>query len=91
MTSYRSLEEESVFERPLRRSRRSRMVAGVCGVIGEWLGWDPTVVRVLFVLFAILASPFVALAAYAILYLLLPDGRTPRESCRRYWRDIDPF
>ena len=39
--------------RPLRRSRRHRMVAGVCGGIAEWLGWDPTLVRVLYVVASI--------------------------------------
>lgn len=25
------------------------MLAGICGGIAEWLGWDPTLVRVLYV------------------------------------------
>ena len=29
------------------RSRRHRMIAGVCGGLAEWLGWDPTLVRIL--------------------------------------------
>jgi phage shock protein PspC (stress-responsive transcriptional regulator) len=90
ITDY-SLEDEILYEPPLRRSRRNRMAAGVCGGLAEWLGWDPTLVRVLFVAFAVLASPFVALAAYTILFLLIPDAKTPRETVRRYWRDLDPF
>lgn len=90
MTEY-GLDEESLYHHPLRRSRRHRMAAGVCGGLAEWLGWDPALVRVLFVAFALLASPFIAVAVYAILFLLIPDGRTPRETARRYWRDLDPF
>ena len=33
----------------LRRSRNS-MLAGVCGGLADWLGWDPTVIRVLWVI-----------------------------------------
>ncbi|NTW78281.1 MAG: PspC domain-containing protein [Syntrophaceae bacterium] len=33
---------------PLYLSSRNRMLAGVCGGIAEWLGWDVTLVRVLF-------------------------------------------
>jgi len=34
---------------PLRRSRRRRVLAGVCGGFADWLGWDPTLVRILYV------------------------------------------
>ena len=30
------------------RKSRNRIIAGVCGGIAEWLGWDPTLVRVLY-------------------------------------------
>jgi phage shock protein C len=34
---------------PLYRSRKHKIIAGVCGGIAEWLGWDPTVVRIAYV------------------------------------------
>jgi len=34
------------------------MIAGVCGGIAEWLGWDPTLVRVLYVLVSIFTLHF---------------------------------
>ena len=34
---------------PLYRSRKHKMIAGVCGGFAEWLGWDPTVVRIAYV------------------------------------------
>jgi phage shock protein PspC (stress-responsive transcriptional regulator) len=73
MRSERWIEEERLLERPLRRSRRSRMVCGVCGGLAEWLGWDPTVVRLAFVLLAIVASPVVGVGAYVVLCLLVPE------------------
>ena len=61
---------------PLRRSRRHRLVAGVCGGLGEWLGWRPTVVRVLFVLVG--ALPFLSgIVVYLALWLLLPEEGAP--------------
>ena len=40
---------------PLVRSRRNKILAGVCGGIADWLGWDPTLVRVLYVVVSVLS------------------------------------
>jgi phage shock protein C len=61
----------SVTHRPLRRSRRHRMVAGVCGGLAEWRGWNPTAVRVAFVLVGALPI-FPGFIAYLLLWLLVP-------------------
>ena len=58
--------------RPLRRSRRHRMIAGVCGGIAEWLGWDPTLVRVLYVVGSILSAAFPGILVYIILWIIVP-------------------
>ena len=34
----------------LTRSRKERMIAGVCGGLAEYLGWDPTLVRIVYAL-----------------------------------------
>ena len=60
--------------RPLRRSRRHRMVAGVCGGIAEWLGWDPTLVRVLYVVGSILSVAFPGILVYIILWIIVPSA-----------------
>ena len=59
---------------PLRRSRRSRMIAGVCGGLAEWLGWDPTLVRVLYVVVSILSAAFPGLLVYVILWIVMPEA-----------------
>jgi phage shock protein C len=51
---------------------RERVIAGVCGGIAEWLGWDPTVVRVLYVLVSILSVAFPGLLVYIILWFVMP-------------------
>jgi phage shock protein PspC (stress-responsive transcriptional regulator) len=58
--------------RPLRRSRQ-RLLAGVCGGLADWLGWDRTLVRVLYVLVSVLSAAFPGLLVYVILWILIPE------------------
>lgn len=57
----------------LQRSRENRMIAGVCGGLAEWLGWDPTLVRVLFVLVSLLSAAFPGLIVYLVMWFLMPE------------------
>lgn len=56
----------------LRKSRTDKMIAGVCGGIAEYLGWDPTIVRIIFVVTTFIGwgSPVLL---YFILALIMPD------------------
>ena len=54
------------------RSTRHRLIAGVCGGIAEWLGWSPTVVRILYVLISILSAAFPGIIVYVVLWLVMP-------------------
>jgi phage shock protein PspC (stress-responsive transcriptional regulator) len=58
--------------RPLRRSTRDSMIAGVCGGLAQWLGWDATLVRVLYVVLSIVSAAFPGMIVYAILWLIMP-------------------
>ena len=60
---------------PLHRSRQHRILAGVCGGIADWLGWSPTVVRILFVVISIASAAFPGILAYIILWLVMPKAR----------------
>ena len=55
----------------LYRSRSDRSVAGVCGGIADYLGIDPTLVRIIWVLFAVAGGPGVIL--YVIMALVVPE------------------
>ena len=55
----------------LLRSRKNRVIAGVCGGIGEYLGIDPTVVRLLWVVFTLMAG--VGILAYIIAWIIIPE------------------
>ena len=56
----------------LRRSRTNKMIAGVCGGIAEWLDWDPTVVRLTYVLVSVLSAAFPGILVYLVLWLVTP-------------------
>jgi len=58
---------------PLKRSRRHRMIAGVCGGLAEWLDWDVTLVRILYVLVSIFSAGFPGILAYIILWVVMPN------------------
>jgi phage shock protein C len=54
------------------RSRDDRMIAGVCGGLARWLGWDPTAVRILYVLLSIFSAGFPGTIVYIILAFVMP-------------------
>jgi len=51
---------------------RDALIAGVCGGLAEWLGWDPTVVRILYVLVSICSVAFPGIIVYLILWVVMP-------------------
>ena len=57
----------------LRRSRKDRMIAGVCGGLAAWLQWDPTSVRVLYVVVSIVSVAFPGILVYLALWLVMPE------------------
>ena len=56
----------------LQRSRENRMIAGVCGGLAEWLGWNPTLVRILYVVVSLASAAFPGILAYLLLWFLMP-------------------
>lgn len=48
------------------------MIAGVCGGIAEYLGWDATLVRIIF-LILVFTSFGTMVLFYFILALIMPD------------------
>lgn len=61
---------------PLQLSNRYKMIAGVCGGIAEWLGWDVTLVRVLYVIVSVVSVAFPGILVYLILWALMPRRLT---------------
>jgi len=54
----------------LYRSRTNSVIAGVCGGLGEYLGIDPVLVRIFFLLFVFAGGSGVLI--YLLLWLIIP-------------------
>jgi len=54
------------------RKSNDRILGGVCGGIAEWLGWDPTLVRILYVIVSIASIAFPGILIYLVLWLIMP-------------------
>ena len=59
--------------RPFVRSRHDRMIAGVCGGIAQRVGWNSTLLRVIFVIVSLASAAFPGILVYLILWLLMPE------------------
>ncbi len=55
----------------LYRSRTERQIAGVCGGLGNYMGIDPTVIRLLFILGLVFVGG--TLLAYIVLAIVIPE------------------
>lgn len=49
------------------------MLGGVCGGLAEFLGWDATLVRVLFVLISFLSAAFPGIIVYVAMWIIMPS------------------
>ena len=51
---------------------RHRWIAGVCGGLADWLGWNPTLVRFLYVVVSIVSVGFPGTIVYIVLWIVVP-------------------
>lgn len=51
----------------------NKVIAGVCGGVAEFLGWSPTVVRVLWVILTP-TTLFAGFFIYLLLWILMPQA-----------------
>lgn len=63
----------SAAPRALARSLNDRMLAGVLGGIAHRFGWQPNLLRVLYVVVSIVSAAFPGILVYLILWLLMPN------------------
>lgn len=52
----------------------NRVIAGVCGGIAEYLGWDTTLVRLLYLVISIASAAFPGTLVYIILWIVMPKA-----------------
>lgn len=58
--------------RPFTRSRDDQWIAGVIGGLAARLGWDSTLLRIVYVLVSIASAAFPGIIVYLLLWLLMP-------------------
>lgn len=56
----------------LYRSRTNRILCGVCGGLGEYFDIDPTIIRLLWILFIFAGGS--GILAYIIAWLIVPEA-----------------
>jgi phage shock protein C len=50
----------------------NRVIAGVCAGLAEYLGWDVTIVRILYLVLSILSAAFPGILVYIIMWIVMP-------------------
>jgi phage shock protein C len=58
---------------PVLRSRDDKIIAGVCGGFAKALGWNSTLVRILYVIVSIVSAAFPGTIAYLVLWMVMPE------------------
>ena len=56
----------------LTRTNHDAILGGVCVGMARWLGWDPTLVRVVYVLVSFFSAAFPGILAYLVLWIIMP-------------------
>ncbi len=61
-------------KKPLRRSFANRMISGVVGGLSEYVGIDPVLGRVIYVLASLVTGVMAGVIAYVVLMVVMPEG-----------------
>jgi phage shock protein PspC (stress-responsive transcriptional regulator) len=51
----------------------NRVIAGVIAGVAEWLGWDVTLTRLLYLLLTLFTGVVAGIVAYTILWIMMPE------------------
>lgn len=51
-----------------------KVIAGVCGGLANYFGWDPALVRVLYLLISVFSAAFPGILVYVVLWIVMPQG-----------------
>lgn len=72
------------------RDRWDKKVSGVCGGLGQYLGMDPTIIRLLVVLICIFTGVLPLLVLYIIAWMLIPQGPPTyiQFECKKLYRSV---
>ena len=51
-----------------------KVIGGVCAGLANYFGWDPALVRILYVLISIFSAAFPGILVYIVLWIVMPQG-----------------
>ena len=68
------------------RSRKERMISGVCGGIAEYFNLDPSLVRIIWILFSL---PGAGVLAYIVAVLIIPEKPIDFGHCPKCGEETD--
>ena len=51
---------------------QDKVIAGVCAGIADYFGWDPALVRILYLVISIFSAGFPGVLVYLILWIVMP-------------------
>jgi len=55
-----------------------KKLGGVCAGLAEYLGWDVTATRALYLILSVFSAAFPGILVYIILCLIMPEGDVER-------------
>ena len=67
----------SMPDKKLQRSRSDRKIAGVCGGFADYLDWDPTLVRIVWLLLTFFVGW--GIITYIICWIVMPEEPAPEK------------
>ena len=59
----------------LTKSTNNVVITGTLGGLAEYLGIDPTIIRVIYVFLSLVTAGFPGITLYVIMAILIPSGR----------------
>jgi phage shock protein C len=62
--------------RKLYRSRTNKKIAGICGGIGDLTDTDPTIIRLIVIVLALMTAIFPFFIGYLIAWWIVPESGT---------------
>ncbi len=74
----------------LHKSEKNKVLSGVLGGIGEYYDIDPTIVRLVFIVIAIVSHIFPAILAYGLAVLIVPKAPKGEEPHFEYVTKEEP-
>ncbi|MCQ1537784.1 PspC domain-containing protein [Methanocalculus taiwanensis] len=66
-------------EKRLTRSKTNRLLAGVCGGIAEYYGWDPSLVRIGWIVLSFIPA-FPGIILYILALIIIPEEDGEKKS-----------